>query len=196
MGRKSLKNERQKEIIRAFYKVTKKEGIENASIAKVADILDMNPSLIIHYFKTKEDLLNSLADFILERYLSIYKIDGEIDSKEKLIQLIDNLFSRKWNRLFDDGVFYSCYALTYRNAEFKDRFRNLHVSLRKSLCNILTEANSNLMLEITDVEQTVELVFSILEGAYYYLGMVDNKLEYNEKANWYKQHVFKFLNLS
>ena len=196
MGRKSLKNERQKEIIRAFYKVTKKEGIENASIAKVADILNINPSLIIHYFKTKEDLLNSLAGFILERYLSIYKIDGEIDSKEKLIQLIDNLFSRKWNRLFDDGVFYSCYALTYRNSEFKDKFRNLHVSLRKRLCNTLTEANTDLLLGITDVEQTVELVFSILEGAYYYLGMVDNKLEYNEKANWYKQHVLKLLNLS
>lgn len=196
MGRKSLKKERQKEIIKALYKVTKKEGIENASIAKVADLLEMNPSLIIHYFKTKEDLLNSLASFILERYLSIYKIDGEIDSKEKLKQLIDNLFSRKWNRLFDDGVFYSCYALTYRNPEFKDKFRYLHDSLRKRLCSTLTEANINLLLGIANVEQTVELVFNILEGAYYYLGMVDNKLEYNKKTNWYKQHVLKLLNLS
>jgi hypothetical protein len=38
MGRKSLKPLRQKAIIKAFYKVAKKEGLENASIAKVAPV--------------------------------------------------------------------------------------------------------------------------------------------------------------
>jgi AcrR family transcriptional regulator len=86
------------------YKVAKKEGIENTSIAKVADMMGVNPSLVMHYFKTKDDLLQALVDFNLEKYLSIYSVNGKVDSKEKMLQIIENMFSRKWHRLFDDGV--------------------------------------------------------------------------------------------
>ena len=72
MGRKSLKPIRQKGIIKAFYKVARKEGLENASIAKVAAVLDVNPSLVIHYFETKQDLIHGLIEYILERYRLIY----------------------------------------------------------------------------------------------------------------------------
>ena len=72
MGRKSLKPIRQKAIIKAFYKVARKEGLENASIAKVASVLDVNPSLVIHYFETKQDLIHGLIEYILERYRLIY----------------------------------------------------------------------------------------------------------------------------
>lgn len=51
MGRKSLKEPRQKEIIRAFYKIAKKEGLENASILKTANLIGITPSLIMHYFR-------------------------------------------------------------------------------------------------------------------------------------------------
>ncbi len=50
MGRKSIKESRQKEIIEAFYTIAKKEGLENASIVKTAALININPSLVIHYF--------------------------------------------------------------------------------------------------------------------------------------------------
>ena len=49
-----------------FYKLAKKEGLENASMAKTAEIIDMNPSLIVHYFKTKEYLVYGLIEYILD----------------------------------------------------------------------------------------------------------------------------------
>lgn len=189
MGRRSLKEERQKEMVKAFYKVAKKEGIENASIAKVADSLGINPSLVIHYFKSKDELLQALVNFNLDRYLSIYTINGEIDSKEKLLELIDNLFSRKWNRLFDDGVYYSCYALIYRNQKFKEEFKILHDSLRQNLAEALNEAKQYGIIEIEDIEQTVEIVYAFIEGAYYYLGMVSDKTEFEKKSSWFKKRV-------
>jgi AcrR family transcriptional regulator len=66
MGRKSLKEIRRKEIISAFYNVSIKEGLENSSISKVAKEMDINPSLVMHYFNTKEDLNFGLINFILE----------------------------------------------------------------------------------------------------------------------------------
>ena len=82
MGRKSLKPIRQKGIIKAFYQVARKEGLENASIAKVASVLDVNPSLVIHYFKTKQELIHGLIEYILERYRLIYNPENGTSESE------------------------------------------------------------------------------------------------------------------
>ena len=193
MGRKSLKETRQKEIVKAFYTVAKREGLENTSIAKLADFMNINPSLVIHYFKSKQGLEIALIDFILERYLHIYKSNGTINTADKLLDLIDKLFSRRWNRLFDDGLFYSCYAHVYRNDEFKTKFKQLHDSLRSILRQSLMEAEQNEVIQIEDPYKLTETIFALLEGAYYYLGLVDNKVENNKKIEYYKQHVIDIL---
>lgn len=195
MGRKSLKGIRQKEIVKAFYKVARKEGLENTSIAKVAAHLEINPSLIIHYFKSKQELEVALTDYILERYLKIYSENGEISSMESLNDLIDKLFSRKWNRLFDDGVFYSCYAHIYRNEEFRSKFKQLHDQLRLILKQAFIDAARNRIIQIDDADRLTETIFALLEGAYYYLGLVDDKHEYQQKVIYYKQHVTDILKI-
>ena len=164
MGRISLKDTRQKEIILAFYTVAKKIGLENASIAKVADHMDINPSLIVHYFKTREALFSGLIDFILEQYSGIYKTNGQdYTNARELKQLIDNLFSRKWNKLFDDSVFYSCYALIYRDKKIRSAFKALHDSLRKLLTDALQKANKNGVINIRKEKKTVEINFARME---------------------------------
>lgn len=196
MGRRSLKEIRQKEIVIAFYKVAKKVGIENASVAKVADLLDINPSLVMHYFKTKDDLLQALVDFNLEKYLSIYSVSGKVDSREKLLEIIENLFSRKWHRLFDDGVYYSCYSFIYRNRRFKKEFRELHDSLHENFVITLKDASEAGVIKVDNFEQASKLIFSIVDGAYYYLGMMDDEQEIERISIWYKQHVLAILGIS
>lgn len=196
MGRKSLKKTRQKEIVKAFYTVAKKEGLENTSIAKVAESININPSLVIHYFKSKHGLEVALIDYILERYLKIYKANGNVDTAEKLLDLIDKLFSRKWNRLFDDGVFYSCYAHVYRNKEFKSKFKQLNDSLRLILKQSFMDAAYSEVIKVENIDRLTETIFALLDGAYYYLGLVDDKNEYNNKVEYYKQHVIEVLQIS
>jgi len=196
VGRKSLKETRQKEIVIGFYKVAKKEGLKSASIAKVAECLNVNPSLIIHYFKTRRELINALVDFILKRYLEIYKLNGGINSKEKLLALIDHLFSRSWHRLFDDGVFYSCYALIYRNPSVKDKYKLLHDTLISKFRQSLEEAQSNGIVNIDNLEETTEVIFSMVDGAYFSLGMISDLEERDRKAAFYKQYVKRMLKLA
>lgn len=196
MGRISLKDTRQKEIILAFYTVAKKIGLENASIAKVADHMDINPSLIVHYFKTREALFSGLIDFILEQYSGIYQTNGQdYGNARELKQLIDNLFSRKWNKLFDDSVFYSCYALIYRDKKIRSAFKALHDSLRKLLTDAVQKANKNGVISIRNEKETVEIIFALMEGAYYYLGMIDSKTDYTRKLNMLKKHALLQLGL-
>jgi AcrR family transcriptional regulator len=197
MGRTSLKEVRQKEILQAFYTVAKKIGLENASIAKVAEHLDINPSLVVHYFKTRDALLEELVHYTLEQYSNIYKTNGEQYSDvHELEQLIDNLFSRKWDKLFDDGVFYSCYALTYRNRKLRIVFRELHDSLRLYLVQALKKAKKNKVIAIKNEQETAEIIFALMEGGYYYLGMTDSAGEYAKRMNLLKKQACAILGLA
>jgi AcrR family transcriptional regulator len=196
MGRKSLKPIRQKGIIKAFYKVAQTEGLENASIAKVAAVLDVNPSLVIHYFETKQDLIHGLIEYILERYRLIYNPEnGTLNPADRLKKIIRNLFSRKWDKLIDDGVFYSSFALIFRDKTLKAHYKNLHDHLREMLTDTLRDANENGVIEIDDVEKTADLVFILVEGAYYYLSMVSDKSEYESRIEHYQKTVMSMLNV-
>lgn len=195
MGRKSLKDIRQKEIVKAFYIVSKKEGLENTSIAKVAHHLNINPSLIIHYFKSKDELLLALIDYILEKYHLIYKDNARLITRERLIKQIDNLFSRKWNRLFDDGVFYSCYALTYRNDKIRTRFREMNDALRLIFIIKLENAKKNNVINIENINETTDLIFALIDGIYYYCGIIDNKQLIRRKMEYCKNAVYSLLSI-
>src|SRR5882757_6890926 len=196
MGRKSLAAPRQKEIIKAFYKVAKREGLENASIAKTAESIGINPSLVMHYFKTKEHLVYGLIEYILDKYLLIYKTPPEISAhpKKALLKVIDNIFSSKWNTLFDDSVSYSCYALAFRNKIIKEKYKNLLDALRQKLEQMILDCKNAGMLEVEDPGLAADIIFVLVDGAYYYLSLVTDKEEYQFKLMQYKEQAVAYLN--
>ncbi|MBT34307.1 MAG: TetR family transcriptional regulator [Thalassobius sp.] len=198
MGRKSLSDVRKKQIVEAFYEVAKREGLENASIAKIADEMGIQPSHVIHYFKNKEELIFSLIEYNLEKYSLMYQpeFDESLPPLEALTQTIDNLFSKQWNALYDDGVFYSCYALTFRNPEIREKYRALHDSLHEMLASAIERCNQSGDTKIDDVKATSQLIFTIIDGAYYYLSMLEDKEEYLSRMKYYKNTSLKLLNLS
>jgi len=198
MGRKSLKETRQKEIIKVFYKLAKKEGLENTSIAKIAKEMDINPSLIIHYFQTREDLTYGLIDYILDKYQLIYKVSGKapVDAQAALLEIIDNIFSKKWNTLFDDGLFYSCYSLSFRESKIRDLYKKILDSLRNTLSSYLKQCKDDGLLAIEDPDQVSDNIFVLVDGAYFYLSLVDDKKEYEEKLAKYKAQAIDMLRLT
>src|SRR5690606_2331143 len=142
MGRKNLGEKRRSEIVKAFYEVARETGLENASIAKVAESMGISNGLVMHYFNTKDELLLGLNEFILQQHLKVFMEGhlGMIKSRRDLEALIGDLFSRKWNQFFDDGVFYSCYALIYRNKGFNDSFKAYLLRLHRVLQAELRQA--------------------------------------------------------
>jgi AcrR family transcriptional regulator len=197
MGRKSLKEARKKEIIKVFYGLAKKHGLENTSIAKIAAKMDINPSLIIHYFQTREDLVYGLIDFILDKYKLIYKVNAAetVDSGKALQEIINNIFSNKWNKLFDDGLFYGCYSMTFRDPKVRDLYKKLLDSLRSLLGSYIERCKNDGILDVEDVETAADNIFVLIDGAYFYLSLVTDKAEYEERLQKYKAQALKILNL-
>lgn len=184
---------RKKEIIEGFYNLSRINGLENTSIAKIGKHLDMPPSLIMHYFPTRDILISSLIEYILEQYLLIFEpITKELEEKKDidLSLIVETLFSRNWNLLFDDGVFYSCYAMIFRNDQIKNDYRILHERLRESLKEIL---DNNREMEGRDTTMLAEQIFVVVEGAYYYLSMIVDEASYNQKIDYFKRQVYDLL---
>jgi AcrR family transcriptional regulator len=196
MGRKSLKEVRQLEIIKTFYKVAKKEGYENTSIAKIAKVMDVNPSLVIHYFETKEDLTYALIDYILERYLLIYTINNNKGiSLADLQETIEMLFSKKWNLLFDDGLFYTFYALAFREKKIKTKYKTILDSLRLALASMIEQCNEKQLINVPAPKAAADLIFVLVDGAYFYLSLEDDKKAYAERLEYYKNKAFQILGM-
>jgi AcrR family transcriptional regulator len=197
MGRKSLKEPRQKEIIRAFYKLAKKEGLDNASIAKTAESIGINPSLIMHYFQTKDYLVYGLVEYILDQYLLIFKVPVSSDDTplQILLKAIDNIFSKKWNTLFDDGVSYSCYSLAFKDKTIRNKYKLLLDALRDNLVTLIVPCIEDGSIDIDAPADIADLIFVLVDGAYYYLSLTDNKDEYNAKLIKYKSKAIELLNI-
>ncbi|TDQ06707.1 TetR family transcriptional regulator [Pedobacter metabolipauper] len=196
MGRKSLKEVRQQEIVKVFYKVAKKEGYENTSIAKIAKVMDINPSLIIHYFETREDLTYALIDYILERYLLIYTIKNKDGvTLSDLQKTVEMLFSKKWNLLFDDGLFYTFYALAFREKKIKVKYKAILDSLRLALASMIEQCNVKHITEVKDPQTTADFIFVLVDGAYFYLSLESDNKAYGERLDFYKDQAYQILGI-
>lgn len=197
MGRKSLKETRRLEIIKVFYQVAKKEGYENTSIAKIAKVMDINPSLIIHYFETKEGLTYELIDHILDRYLLIYTIKHKGKAKlDDLQGTIEMLFSKKWNLLFDDGLFYTFYALAFREKKIKLKYKLILDALRNGLALMIEQCNEQHITNVENPQLTADFIFVLVDGAYFYLSMESEKKAYLDRLAYYKQKAYDALSIS
>ncbi|SEJ65042.1 DNA-binding transcriptional regulator, AcrR family [Cyclobacterium xiamenense] len=189
----SIRKERKKEIISGLYELSQSEGLENVSIAKIGKHLGMPPSLVMHYFPNKRLLILGLIDHILHQYQLIYKpIISKMENQPRINPelLVDRLFSRDWNLLFDDGVFFSCYAFIFRDASIKREYKNLHVKLRMTLKTLLDKDE---VLMNGDTGLLAERIFVVIEGAYYYLSMMDDPKTYDEKLKIFKDQVYELI---
>jgi AcrR family transcriptional regulator len=197
MGRVSRKEIRQKEIIEAYYKVAKLEGLENTSIAKIAKETGINPSLIIHYFQTKEDLTKGLIEYILDKYSEIYHVPSSRKATRltRLKFVIDSLISKKWGGLVDNGLYFSGYALVFRDPVVKEQYKALQDQLRNILTALIQDCIDHDEVIVEDAHTAAQLIYMMVDGAYFYLSLINNKKEFEQKLLLFRQHAYQFMGI-
>jgi hypothetical protein len=72
----------------------------------------------------------------------------------------------------------------------------MHEALHKMLFNSLRQAAANDVIPDENIEEKVTIIFSIIDGAYYFLGMVSDKKEIQAKEDLYKKYVLELLGAS
>ncbi|NMM48191.1 TetR/AcrR family transcriptional regulator [Marinigracilibium pacificum] len=102
MGRKSISSDRRKEILEAYKLVIRNEGIEGASIGKLAKFLSMPPSLIMHYFSSKDELIKCVAsEIISDTYDTLIEQIEVLPKTDQIERIVNFLFGIELQKHFD-----------------------------------------------------------------------------------------------
>jgi AcrR family transcriptional regulator len=127
MGRKSISHIRKPEILKNTYKVVEEEGFMGMTIGKVASRMGVNSGLLIHYFKSKEGLIMEMVDYLYDQSLNRYReeLNKLRTPEERVEDLLDMLFDPSGVLPQLDGVFWSCYAMGFRNDQIKEKIQGL-----------------------------------------------------------------------
>jgi AcrR family transcriptional regulator len=154
-------------IIEGFYRTILEEGFEGASIAKVAARIDMKPTLIIHYFGNRENLVLAGVDYVIDSYsrlLNGFKV-RYTDPDKRLKALLETLWSREYYEKVHIAVAFSVIAVSFRNPRVQKKIKGLYTVFRKSLVKDLGELKEAGAVTVEDVEKAADVLISMVEGS-------------------------------
>ena len=186
---------RKPEILEGYYRVLIDEGLEGTSISKIAKHLDIHPSLILHYFKNKDNLKQSLIGLMISKFKSrhLLKFDHIKNHEKRFDALMDVLFSYEWSRTVDPGVHFGFYYQSFRDKNIASLFREMFGWLRDYLNDELTEYNEKGVINIKDPLKAADYIITLMEGLEFhaqFLGYDDTFESFAETA---KHSVYTLL---
>jgi AcrR family transcriptional regulator len=157
---------RKPEILENYYQIIIQEGLEGASIGKIAKRMNLHPSLIIHYFKTKENMTIELVDLLVDKYVAPEFLDFSHipDLDQRFQALMDTIFSFEWSRTVDPSVHFGFYYLSFRNPEIRKNFKQMFKRFRDYLVRELAIYRDAGIIHTPDLETAVEMIVTLMEG--------------------------------
>ena len=157
---------RKPDILKNFLQVILDEGIEGASIGKVAKRMEIHPSLIIHYFENKDNMTEALVDYVMKEYakLLIRLEMTTVDPEQRLLKLIEIVYSDEWYKMTDISVDFSVIAISFRNSRINARIREMYDQFKKVLIREFQPMIAGKIISIHDPSTAAEIVISMVEG--------------------------------
>lgn len=183
--RKNQKAEiRKPEILEHYYQVLIKEGFEGASIGKIARRMDIHPSLIIHYFQTKENMTLELVKALIDRYEApeYLQFDHIEDPRERFRAFMDTLFSLEWSRTVDAGVHFGFYYLSFRNPAVRGRFEEMIKRFRDHLEDELEHFKDAGIVQVDDMRLAADMIVTLIEGLEFHAHFLSDGRPFQEFA--------------
>jgi len=194
---------RRKQILEHFYEVLVEEGIEGASIGKIASHMDVHKSLVMHYFNKKEDMVVELMELIIKRYerTLLASLDNIGDPGRRLEEALNTIFGLPWKKLFglpskkqpNDEAFYACYYLTFRHEVIRKRFKKMYIEFRNILANEITKSIEAGIIEKVDPRKAADLIVVLSEGLNKCEIMRDDQGQSEEYRNYAKETMLSIL---
>lgn len=191
MGRKDKSDIRKPEILDHLRKVMEAEGIEGTTLAKVARSMGVNSGLLIHYFKSKEEMIVAMVDRLVDIYEEIYRRRlARLDNPEaRLEKIMESLFRTDPMMRENDSVFYACYVMSFRNPRIRSRFKHMFDRFRTRLADEIAAFMAAGIVRVTDPVKTADIIITVIEGINFYRTMLGDDAKIEETAEYFRRCI-------
>jgi AcrR family transcriptional regulator len=163
---------RRREMRAAYYEVLLEQGLTGASVAKVAARAGAPPSLLIHYFGTKEQMTIELVDYLLERFHETYgtRFASIADPLERLYAIVDALFSVEYHQLLDDRAFYALFYVSLTHPTVRRAFARVYEDSLDLIERAIAECMTAGRLPSADAHELAVTLKALEEGYAFLIG--------------------------
>ncbi len=187
---------RKPEILENYYHVLIEEGFEGASIGKIAQRMKIHPSLIIHYFKNKDNLTVELAQSLVEKYEApeLLQFDHIQDLEQRFHALMDTIFSLEWSRTIDPGVHFGFYYMSFRNQKIRRHYEAMIIRFRDYLSRELEVYKKAGIVGVEDTRKAADVIVTLMEGLEFHAHFLSEGRPFEDFADDSKRLALEALN--
>ena len=144
MGRKSNAPQRREQIVWALYDCLVEKGHEKVTIKEIAAGAKLPPGVIHYYFKSKDDIVSSLAEGIVDKYSRLLDkrlaeaVTAELRIEFAIDFIVDTMiFNYPLNR-----VFYNLIQMTFERKALGKVVKKMFKDYRQRLADVFKAAGA------------------------------------------------------
>ncbi|MXQ55190.1 TetR/AcrR family transcriptional regulator [Shimazuella alba] len=159
--------QRKKEIGQATWEIIQTRGIEEVSVRKIADQMNISSGSIRHYFPTQNELLRycirSAGENVHHHILS--HIDLSLTRNEVIKQMVSEILPMEGSGQRDMDVWYSIITFAKKNPNLQDLSLRIFQYMRymqKTYIDLLSQGG--FLDETLDREVEVERLHALVDG--------------------------------
>jgi AcrR family transcriptional regulator len=195
MGRKSKSTIRRREIMESCYQVIARKGLEGATLKQIGKEMGVSPSLLMHYFTSKEEMILALVDYMVERMDRTYHraIKQTDSATERLTLYIDKNFNFEIPQSVEDKVFYGSFYMALSDERVRARFRRMYEHDHEMIVGLIKDYMEEAGIVDLDPDLLAIQLISTIEGFYLYRVVHGDSPELNQAAAGYKESLWHLL---
>lgn len=160
-------NPTKSKIASVAWKLFYEQGYEATTVDQIINECGMSKGNFYHYFRAKDELLNSLSDMFDEEYENIMeKLDKDMNSFDKLIETTRHLF-----RFIEERVPVDLLAILYSSQIIKKGQKHLLDQTRvyyRVLQQIITEGQDRNQIKNDRSSREIVRIYAMQERAVLY----------------------------
>jgi len=166
VGRKSLAEERRAQIIEGLSRCISKYGLKRASVKKIAEEAGVLPSILHHYFKDRDEIIDELVrqvvDDLADRCAA--QLRAHTSPKTRFDKGVDFLFGPPL--LSEDTIafFNEVWPEASRKPRVRESFTRLYRRFREVVLELLNETGKSRGLSPTDAKDLASMIIAIHDG--------------------------------
>ncbi|MFW5988695.1 MAG: TetR/AcrR family transcriptional regulator [Desulfosudaceae bacterium] len=166
MGRKSLAEQRRKEIIDAFYHCVNADGMAKASVRKIARKAGLQSSMIHHYFKDRDEMIERMVEAFADNIFNdfIAEIKRYDDPETRFFKALEFMYSPGMINDEYSGFFLECCVEARRNPRVRATLAETFARFRQTIMAYMEEIEIMNHLSAAHKEIHASMLIALHEG--------------------------------